>query len=101
MTLSWERSLDELEAHLAEAEALLRSPRPVEPTPWQPPALGPLGPLPAELAERARALAERQSAVLDRLPIVLESVGRQRRVTDRFGRATGRARGSVYVDRTA
>ena len=94
----WERALDELEAFTYLAEAQLHTVQPLDADPWSAPDLGPI---PAELADRARELLAHQQRVLDRLPSALERIRQQRSVSERFGQATSRPHSSVYVDRTA
>lgn len=96
--LAWERALDELETFTYLAEAQLRTLQPVQADPWAAPELGPL---PADLAERAREILAHQQRLLEQLPTAMERVRQQRSVTERFTQATARARSSVYVDRTA
>lgn len=96
--VAWERALDELEAFTYLAEAQLGTMQPLQADPWSAPELGPL---PADLAERARELLARQQRVLERLPSAMASIRQQRTVTERFARASQRSVGSVYVDRTA
>lgn len=70
---AWTAALDELELDVAEAERMLTldhlvgaADAPDTPTdPWAPPAG--LPPLPASLAERARALLQRQVEVAERI----------------------------------
>lgn len=65
---AWEAALAELEMDVAAAEAMLALDRIAEAPrrdPWQPP-VG-LGPLPVALADRARALLERQLATAQAL----------------------------------
>lgn len=96
--LAWERALDELEAFTYLAEAQLRTFQPIETDRW---AMPELGPLPPDLAERARELLSHQQRLLGDLPIALDRVRQQRSVTERFSQTAGRTRGAVYVDRTA
>ena len=81
---AWESALDELELTLEETEHLLQGGHPpVAATGWTPPAMP--CPLPAEMADRARALLARQQDVIVRA-----------------ARAAATARtGASYVDRVA
>jgi len=96
--LAWERALDELEAFTYLADAQLRTFQPLEADPWSVPDLGPM---PADLAERARELLAHQQRLLEKMPAAMDRIRQQRSVTERFGQTTGRGRGPVYVDRTA
>jgi hypothetical protein len=60
----WERALAELELSVEEAEAALRSDHGAPPRPWVRPEG--LGPLPASLEQRVRALLDRQLEVARR-----------------------------------
>jgi hypothetical protein len=62
---AWSRALDEMEIAVVEAEGLLTDTHRPAPVPWSPP-VG-LGPLPASLEERARAILERQLTVAQAL----------------------------------
>lgn len=96
--LAWERALDELEAFTFQMDAQLRGLQLPETDPWSVPELGPI---PADLVDRARELLAHQQRVLEQLPPALDRLRQQRSVTQRFSQATARSRGSVYVDRTA
>ena len=96
----WERALDELEAELDRAEALVAPGFLLEATEdnhrtfWTPPAG--LGPLPAEHAERA-------AQILDRQAVLVPRVEEASRATRAHLRAVGSLRttsptASVYVD---
>jgi hypothetical protein len=96
---AWEAALEALEVDLGLAEQMLalRDAALDPPDPWQPP-VG-LGPLPAELADRARALLERQLETARRM-------GEAAALARRHARAAQgmRARGEsapVYVDTPA
>lgn len=95
---AWERMLDRLEADVIEAEVLVRTLRPGEIAPWTMPKLP--GSLPAYLVERARAILERQQAMLEQIPAAMAKVSQQRGLIGRMHTPAPR-RTSVYVDRSA
>lgn len=77
---AWASALDEMEIAVREAEALLTDahrPAPVACAAWTPPAG--IGPLPASLEERARAVLERQLAVAQALATAMVRSRRQLR----------------------
>jgi hypothetical protein len=93
---AWRAALDELEVDLATAEQTLRLDR-ISEQPrraWTPPSG--LGPIPADLVVRARALRDRQLEVSRRLA---ESVALSRRQLDASRRLRQRAEAApVYLD---
>jgi hypothetical protein len=96
---AWARALDALEAHLLVARELAAGRSPAVPLPWSPPTG--LGPLPAELVDRARALQVQQQALLAELPAVIGRTRRQLSVTKRVSDATASPHRPVYIDQTA
>lgn len=92
---AWERVLDEMETFLLAAPAPVDA---VAPEPWFPPELGPI---PADLADRARDLLGRQQHLLEELRLARDAVRHQQAVTDRFIAAARRSDGPVYVDHSA
>lgn len=94
---AWVAALDDMEIAVREAEALLTDahrPAPVVAAPWTPPEG--LGPLPATLEERARALLERQLTVAHALSVAMASGRRHRRALASLTPAS--AHPPVYVD---
>lgn len=99
-TVSWESVLDGLEAAVIVGEqTVLTGATLTDLTPWEPPA--DLGPIPAELRDRARELAERQQSVLADLPAAMAKVQRQLDLTHRITEATAERRPAVYIDQRA
>lgn len=99
-TSDWERALDRLEADVLVAEQVAAGQTPMELGPWSAPE--PATPLPAHLAERARAVLQRQQQLLTTLPEAAARVRRQLGVTRRISSATAAPAGpSLYVDANA
>lgn len=94
--LHWETALDRLELDVILAERLLEDPTRPLPEPWDEPRLA--EPIPADLRERAVALAERQHRVQERLTASLASVGQQHAFAHRVEQATRRPDTPVYLD---
>ena len=91
---SWERALDELEARLELADAILDLNGEVEPLP--PFATPPVdGPLPAPLAERARAALERSEALQARMEQEVERIRTELRGLPKLAPPPGRGRFEV------
>ena len=97
---AWHTALDAMELDVAETEAVLARlhaeadhvPSPL--APWQPPAG--LGPLPSTLADRARALLERQQRAAAELTRAMVGNRRQQRAAAAADhRAAARP---VYID---
>ncbi|MEJ5913348.1 hypothetical protein [Pseudokineococcus sp. 1T1Z-3] len=105
-TASWEAALTELEVEVAAAEELLARlhrqgelPDPAPRSPWVPP-VG-LGPLPLPLADRARALADRQARAAEAIGRALVLNRRQARAAGALADARAQHRGgspAVYLD---
>lgn len=106
-TAVWAAVLDDLEAYVADLEAVAADPRELDrfgdhgvPA-YEPPAE--LGPVPAHLAERATAVSSRMLGVEASLTLALESVREELSATQRFtapeGHSTSAA--SYYLDTTA
>ena len=93
---AWVAALDELELAVGDAERMLSGAHALAvPAPaWQPP-VG-LGPLPAPLEARARAILERQLAVAERLSVAAIRSRRQLRVHDQLVPSAPHL--PVYVD---
>lgn len=98
-TEAWARALDALEAQIVVGRQLTEGRSPAVPEPWSAPA--DLGPLPAELLERAGELHARQQALLADLPESIARVRRQLSVTKKVSDATTSARRPVYIDQSA
>lgn len=99
---AWESALDDLELTLEETEHLLRGehPPPQDGPAWTPPALP--GPLPAELADRARELLARQQDVIARTAQAAHSARTSVKMVDRLtDHTTPSRRTSLYVDVSA
>ncbi len=94
---AWVAALDDMEMAVREAEELLADahrPAPAPAAPWTPPEG--LGPLPATLEERARALLARQLTVAEQLAAAMVRGRRQRRALATL--APTRLHPPVYVD---
>lgn len=98
-TAAWEAALAELELDVEAAEQMLAAREVAEAphTTWQPPSG--LGPLPVELADRARALLARQVETARRIGEAAALARRHARAAQGM-RATGESR-PVYVDTPA
>lgn len=94
--LHWETALDRLELDVILAERLLEDPTRSLPEPWDEPQLN--EPIPADLRERAIALAERQRRVQARLAAAMANTSREHEFTSRVERATRRPDVPVYLD---
>jgi hypothetical protein len=97
--MTWESALDELEQQVQRAERLVASPDAAALTDWDPPA--DLGPLPRHLVARAQSLVQRQQAVIERIPTLLQTTRQQLHVGRRIGEATTRPTSPVYIDVSA
>lgn len=95
----WDQALRALEHDLAQAERLLADDDAAEPEgqSWAPP-IG-LGPIPAHLQERARALLDRQLAVARRLSAAAGDSRRHERALSQLGQDAPRP--PVYLDTPA
>ena len=99
---AWESALDDLELTLEETEHLLRGehPPPQDGPVWTPPVLP--GPLPPEMADRARALLARQQDVIARTAQAAHSARTSVKMVDRLtDHSTPTRRTSLYVDVSA
>ena len=99
---AWESALDDLELTLEETEHLLRGehPPPQDGPVWTPPVLP--GPLPPEMADRARALLARQQDVIARTAQAALSARTSVKMVDRLtDHSTPTRRTSLYVDVSA
>ncbi|MGA9747996.1 MAG: hypothetical protein WBQ50_11130 [Nocardioides sp.] len=99
---AWESALDELELTLEETEHLLQGEHP-DPTStqtgWTPPVLP--GPLPAELADRARELLARQQDLLLRTAQAATSARANANFVGRLADTRPSVRSPIYVDVSA
>lgn len=94
---AWASALDELELAVADAERQLADAHraaPVAAAPWRPPAG--LGPMPASLEARARALLGRQLETARSLAAAATRSRRQLRISDAMSPPTPHP--PVYVD---
>jgi hypothetical protein len=97
---AWGRALDRLEADAVAAGQLLDGHVLTDGEPWQPPAG--IGPLPAELAQRAVALLDRMLPLHGELATAQEQIRRQLAATRRVTEATSQVRRtSLYIDTSA
>lgn len=100
---AWESALDDLELTLEETEHLLRGGHPAQDTApqqtWTPPALP--GPLPAELADRARELLARQQDLIARASQAATNLRTNASYVDRLADTRTAHRGPIYVDVSA
>lgn len=96
-TARWAAALDEFAECLAEQEQQLAARRPELVTPYRPPA--DLGPLPAELADQARALLARSDALSGQVQAAIAGVSRQLQLARRMTRE--KAAVPAYVDQLA
>ena len=99
---AWESALDDLELTLEETEHLLQGEHhPVaERATWTPPVMP--GPLPAELADRARELLARQQDLIARTTQAAMAVRTSTKMVDRLAdHSTPTRRTPIYVDLTA
>ncbi len=97
---AWADALESLEMDVAEAEGMLALDRVFEEVvrdPWTPPAN--LGPLPAHLVERARALLERQLSVSKQLASAARNSRKHDRALSQLQVATPSL--PVYLDTPA
>jgi hypothetical protein len=85
VTVTWEDALTECEARLDAAESALDPRTAVPVAPFGPPAVD--GPLPAPLAERARACCERGEALASQLAGELDRIRAELRRLPRMPRA--------------
>lgn len=93
----WAAALSDFEACLVEQEHRLAERRPDLVVAYTPP--GDLGPLPAELGDRARALAERSNALEARVHGAMDATRRQVVLTRRI--ASDAAAVPAYLDQHA
>ena len=99
---AWESALDDLELTLEETEHLLRGehPHPQDGPAWTPPVLP--GPLPPDMADRARELLARQQDVIARTAQAAHSARTSVKMVDRLtDHSTPTRRTSLYVDVSA
>ncbi|MGZ4473918.1 MAG: hypothetical protein ACXVXE_16005 [Nocardioidaceae bacterium] len=98
--LEWVAALDDLERSLDAVDDLLVGTA-LELPPWQPPLL--TGPLPTELAPRARRLQDRQQGLVARVRAALPDLRQRLALLGRVSGAVTTPRGeqSVYLDITA
>jgi|1185.fasta_scaffold667323_1 hypothetical protein len=94
--LLWETALDRLELDVLRAERKLGDPDAPELESWDEPEL--VGPMPADLVERARAILARQRAVRERMAVTVQGLRRHHEFATRVDRATARAGRPVYLD---
>jgi hypothetical protein len=94
--LHWETALDRLELDVILAERKLHDPTAPDLEPWDEPEL--VGPIPADLVDRALALLARQRAVRDRLAVTAQGLRRHQDFASRVDRATARTGRPVYLD---
>ncbi|MBA2955786.1 hypothetical protein GON03_15735 [Nocardioides sp. MAH-18] len=97
--LHWETALDRLELDVLHTERLLDDPEGAAPQSWDEPDL--LGPIPADLVERALDLRHRQLRAHEQLTAALGTIARQHEFARRVDRATRREGTSAYVDVSA
>jgi len=90
MTLTWERTLADCEARLDAAAAALEQGAPTAIAPFSAPDVE--GPIPAALADRARACFARGEALEERLALELGRLRAELRRLPRMPRAQGEAR---------
>jgi hypothetical protein len=95
----WTTALDELEREVERAEHLAVTSAVEQLAEWVPPTG--IGPLPHHLVARARALADRQQAVIARLEPLLRETRQQLQVSRRIAGSAARTSAPVYVDVTA
>jgi hypothetical protein len=94
--LHWETALDRLELDVIRAERKLADAGAPDLEAWDEPNL--VGPLPADLVERALAILARQRLVRDRLAATAQGLRRHHDFATRVDRATGRSARPVYLD---
>lgn len=94
--LHWETALDRLELDVLLAERKLADPDAPELEAWDEPDL--VGPMPADLVDRALAILARQRVVRDRLAVTMQGLRRHHEFATRVDRATARTGRPVYVD---
>lgn len=94
---AWEAELDRLELDVVRVERLLQRLDTLPLEPWNPIAVP--GPMPAELADRAQHLLDRQEHVTAQLHIALGEAHRQLAYTDRVVDVVGAGGPApVYLD---
>ncbi len=99
---AWESALDDLELTLEETEHLLQGGHPdpaTTPSGWTPPVLP--GPLPAEMADRARELLARQQDLIVRTAQAATSARTNASFVDRLADTRSSHRSPIYVDVSA
>jgi hypothetical protein len=94
--LHWETALDRLELDVLLAERKLADAAAPDLEAWDEPDL--VGPMPADLVERARAILARQRVVRDRMAVTASGLRRHHEFATRVDRATARAGRPVYLD---
>lgn len=94
--LHWETALDRLELDVLLAERKLRDPEAPDLDEWDEPDL--VGPMPADLVDRALAILARQRVVRDQLAAQAEGLRRHQDFATRVDRATARSGRPVYLD---
>jgi hypothetical protein len=92
----WEIELDRLELDVIRAERLLKGLQALPTEPWCPPVVP--GPMPADLAQRARDLMDRQDRTAARLRESLAAAQQQITYADRVTEALSRPTAPVYLD---
>ena len=90
MTVAWEQAIAGIEANVDAAERALAAGTAPELAPFTPPALA--EPLPAELADRARACRDRNDALAARIGGELDRIRSELRRLPRVPRSTHEAR---------
>lgn len=94
--LHWETALDRLELDVILAERKLDDASAPELEAWDEPDL--VGPMPADLVDRALAILARQRVVRDRLAATAQGLRRHQDFASRVDRATARGVRPVYLD---
>ena len=100
---TWSSELDRFERELAQVERQLTDPASWNDeeagAPWQEPRA--LGPIPAELAGRARDLLRRQQLAAEGLAAALGGVDRQQRYATHVNRSRQAPQAPAYLDVSA
>jgi hypothetical protein len=94
--LHWENALERLELDVLLAERGLADAEAPGLEPWDEPDL--VGPMPADLVERARAILARQRAVREGMAVTVRGLRRHHEFATRVDRATARVGRPVYLD---
>ena len=92
----WEAELDRLERAVRRAERVAEGKPSAPPEPWNPPDLP--GRIPADLAERALDLLDRQDRVAAELTRALPVAQKNLAYAERLNQVTGRPANAVYLD---